>query len=118
MISRFLAKVVISIVVVGIVAFELGSPLITRFQLDGATHDAADDAAFSLFQTRDPRQSRATAEQVLANRGVTFKDFAIDTTGTIHVTGGREAPSILLKRWDKLKSWYDVQVSATARRDS
>lgn len=116
MISRFLAKVVITIVVLGLASVELGSPLITRFQLDGVASDAASDAAHTLFQTRDAAQSRLAAEQVVAARDATFRDFQVDGTGAVRVTAGREAPSLLLKRWDRLKSWYDVTVTSTATR--
>lgn len=116
MVSRFLVKVVVVIAVVGVAAVEVGSPLVTRLQLDGVAHDAADDAAYTLFQSRDANQSRATAEQVVARRDATFRDFHIDTAGAVHVTVGREAPSFLLKKWERLESWYDVTVAATAAR--
>ncbi len=116
MISRFLAKVVITIVVLGLAAVELGSPIVTRFQLDGVTNDAASDAAHTLFQTRDPNQSRATAEQVVSGRDAAFRDFQIDGEGAVRVTAGREAPSLLLKKWDRLRSWYEVKVTSKATR--
>ncbi len=116
MISRFLAKVVITIVVLGLAAVELGSPIITRFQLDGVANDAASDAAHTLFQTRDVTLSRATAEQVVSGRHAAFRGFQIDGTGAVRVTAGREAASLLLKKWDRLKSWYDVTVTSDATR--
>jgi hypothetical protein len=116
MIIRFLAKVVIAIVVVGLAAVELGAPLVTRFQLDGVANDAAGDAALTLFQTRDVNQSRLTAEQVVSRRDATFHNFQVDETGAIRVTVGRQAPSLLLKKWDRLKSWYDVRATSTATR--
>lgn len=116
MISRFLVKVVLVIVVLGVAVVELGSPLVTRVQLDGAASDAADDAAYTLFQTRNPSQARATAEQVVAGREATMEDFHVDSAGTVHVTVRREARSFLLKNWDRVKSWYDVRVTASAVR--
>ncbi len=116
MISRFLAKVVITIVVLGLAAVELGSPVVTRFQLDGVTNDAASDAALTLFQTRDVDQSRATAERVVSVRDAMFRAFQVDGTGAVSVTAAREAPSLLLRRWDRLKGWYDVTVTSAATR--
>ena len=116
MISRFLAKVVIAIVVVGLAAVELGSPLITRLQLDGVANDAASDAALTLFQTRDANQARATAAQVVSGRDATFRDFQVDSSGGVQVTVGRQAVSLLLGKWDRLKSWYDVTVTSSAAR--
>ncbi len=119
MISRFLAKVVIAILALGVAALELGSPLVTRLQLDGVANDAASDAALTLFHTRDANQARATAEQVVAGRDATFRDFQVESDGAVRVTVGRQATSLLLERWDRLKSWYDVTVtSSPARRAS
>lgn len=119
MITRSLAKVVVAIAVLGVAALELGSPLVTRLQLDGVANDAASDAALTLFQTRDVNQARATAEQVVSGRDATFRDFQVDSDGAVRVTVGREATSFLLERWDRLESWYDVVVtSSPARRGS
>ena len=114
MVSRFLIKVVLVIVVVGGAIVEFGSPLVVRAQLDGVANDAASDAAYTLFQTRDANQSRATAQQVVSTRDATFKDFQVDASGAVTVAVEREAPSVLAKRW--LESWYDVEVSSTAVR--
>ena len=119
MISRSLAKVVVAIVVLGVAALELGSPLVTRLQLDGVANDAASDAALTLFQTRDANQARSAAEQVVSGRDAALRDFRVDSDGAVLVTVGREAVSFLLKRWDRLASWYDVVVtSSPARRGS
>ena len=114
MISGFLIKVVVVIVIVGGALVELGSPLIVRAQIDGVAGDAASDSALTMFQSRNATQSRTTAEQVVSARHATLKDFQVDTTGAVTVTVEREAPSLIAKRW--LKTWYDVEVSATAVR--
>ncbi|MDQ3574014.1 MAG: hypothetical protein M3378_05415 [Actinomycetota bacterium] len=118
MISRFLAKIVITIAVLGFAAVELGSPLIVRAQLDGVANDVASEAALAMFQSRDPSLSRATADRVVAGRDATLQSFAVDGTGTVSVWVSRQAPSLILKRWDTMKSWYDVVVSASARKGS
>ena len=114
MISRFLAKVVISILVLGFVAFELGSPLIVRLQLDGVAHDVADESALALGQSRNPSMARGTADQIVLNRGASLRSFEIDAAGAVNVTVAREAPSLILKKVGKTKSWYDVSVAAAA----
>ncbi len=114
MVSRFLIKVILIIVVVGGAIVEFGSPLVVRAQLDGVANDAASDAAFTMFQTRDANQARATAEQVVSTRDATFKNLQVDPSGAVTVTVGREAPSLIAKRW--LASWYDVEVSSSAVR--
>ncbi len=114
MISRFLAKVVISIAVLGFAAVELGSPLIVRVQLDGVAHDVADESALTLSRSGDASQARATAEQIVLDRDASLRSFAIDGARTVNVTVAREAPSLVLKKVDKVRSWYDVSVTAAA----
>jgi len=118
MISRFLAKVVISIVLLGLVAVELGSPLVVRLQLDGVAHDAADESAFTLSRSRSSVEAQGTAEQIVRGRGATLRSFEIDAAGAANLTVAREAPSLILKRVDKLKSRYDVSVRAVAPKRS
>lgn len=113
-ITRFLAKVVISIVVLGFVAVELGSPLVVRLQLDGIAHDVADEAARALGQSRNAGQARTTAEQIVLDRDATLRSFEIDAAENVNVTVARDAPSLLAKKLDALRNWYDVSVAATA----
>ncbi len=114
MISRFLAKVVISIAVLGFAAVELGSPLVVRLQLDGVAHDVADESARALTQLRTPDQARVTAEQIALDRDASLRSFEVDAAGTVNVVVAREAPSLVLDKLDQMKSWYDVSVTAAA----
>ena len=116
MISRFLAKVVLGIAVVGIVAVELCSPLVVRVQLDGVAHDAADESAFALSRSGNAATARAAAEQIVLDHGASLRSYEIDAAGTVRVTVAREAPSIVVKKLDQAKSWYDVSVDATAAK--
>ena len=114
MISGFSIKVFVVSVIVGAGLVELGSPLIVSVQFVGLAGDAVSFSALTMFQSRSVTQSRATAEQVVSARHATLKDFQVDTTGAVTVTVEREAPSLIAKRW--LKTWYDVEVSASAVR--
>ena len=116
MISRFLIKVVLVIVVVGGAIVEFGSPLVVRAQLDGVANDAADESAFALAQSRNAVLAQSTAEQIIAGRDASLRSFQIDSAGAVNVTVAREAPSLILKKWGKVKSWYDVVVNASAAR--
>ena len=114
MISRFLAKIVIGIAVVAIVGGELGSPLVVRAQLDGVAHDAANEAALSLARSGSAGAAQGAADQIVTEHGASLRSFQIDAAGTVTVGVAREAPSLVLKKWDKAKSWYDVVVSVSA----
>ena len=114
MISRWLLKIVIGVAVVGLLLFELGSPLVTTAILDSQTHDAADDAAREYFQNHDAGRARAVAQQHADDDHAKLTTFDIDGQGTIHVTLSKQAKSYVLHNFGPTKDWYDVSTSATA----
>lgn len=117
MITGWLLKMVLTIFLVGFALVEAGSPLVTRAQLDDVAHDAADNAALDLLAHRDADRARATAQEIASEQDATLKDFAIDSSGKVRVTVEREARSFLLKKWDRTKGWYDVEVTATSTKE-
>lgn len=114
MITGWLLKIILVVGVVGFLALEVGSPVIVRAQLDGAAHDAANDAAAELLHSRNADQARAMADTDAAKEGATVQNFQIDDKGVVHVTLEKQARSVLLKNIDRFKSWYDVRVSVTS----
>jgi Flp pilus assembly protein TadG len=113
-ITGWLLKIVLVIGLIGLFAVDAGSPLIVRAQVDGAAHDAANDAAAEYLQSRNADAARAKAEADATKEGASIEKFEIDNQGLIHVTVYKRARSILLGKWNKLKSWYDVRVSVTS----
>lgn len=114
MITGWLVKVVVSIAVVGFLAVELGAPLVTRAQLDDLAHDAADNAALEMLNSRNIEGAKAVAAEILTDKNATLKDFVVNEQGGITLTAEREARSFLLKKWDRTKSWYLVKVKVTS----
>ena len=114
MISRWLAKIVVTIAVVGFLAVELGSPFWTRAQLDGTAHDVADEAAFELRKSNSSEVARGAAERLATERDARLTEFSIDAESRVHVTVYRKARSYLLHRFDQTKDWYDISVKADA----
>lgn len=115
MITGWLLKIVLSFVVAGVLVAELGAPLVTRAQIDGIAHDAADNAALDLLDHNDPVRARAVAQEIADDKNVVLEAFTVDQRG-VRVTVARTSWSLLLKKWDKTKSWYDVRVTATATK--
>jgi Flp pilus assembly protein TadG len=113
-ISRWLIKLVVGIALVGFLVIELGSPLITRATLDGQAHNAADDAAHELFQSRDQARAQAIAQQDADNDHAKLATFSIDDQGTVHVTLSKQARSYVLHKFKPTRDWYNVRVSASA----
>jgi len=114
-ITGWLMKIVVSFVLVGLVLVEVGSPLVTRGQIDGVAHDAADSAALDLLDHNDPERARQVAQDIADDKDVVLEAFTIDQRG-VRVTVVRQAWSLVLKKWDRTKSWYDVRVTATATK--
>ena len=110
----WLTKIVVVIALAGLAVVEVGSPMVTRVQLDGVAHDAADSAAHELFERPDLERARAAAGALATQQSAGLKDFQVDAQGVVHVTVQREARSLVLRKWQRARSWFDVEVSATA----
>jgi len=115
-ITGWLVKLVVSIALVGLLAVELGAPLVTRAQLDDLAHDAADNAALEYLNSRDVEKAKTTATQILQDKSATLKEFSVDQQGLVGLTAERQARSILLKKWSRTASWYDVVVKVTSEK--
>lgn len=116
MITGWLVKIVMSFALVGLALFEGTSPLLTRAQIDGPAHEAADTAALGMVQHNDPARARAEAEAILTEKEVALKDFTVDQSGVVRLTVERQARSVLLKHWSRTAAWYDVELSVTGGR--
>lgn len=114
MISRWLAKIVVTIAIIGFLAVELGSPLWTRAQLDGTANDVADEAAFELGKSNSAEVARGAADRLATDRDARLTEFRIDPDSRVRVTVYRKARSYLLHRFDQTKDWYDISVKADA----
>jgi hypothetical protein len=114
LITGWLLKIVIVIALVGVVMVEVGSPIITHFQVDGAAHDAADDAAAAWFQRKNMDEAQSIANQDAAKEHATVESFTIDDSNVVHVRLHKQARSFLLKKFGWAKKWYEVRVSASS----
>lgn len=113
MITGWLVKVMIGIALLGLTVVELGSPVITRAQVDDAAHDAADDAAAEYAVSHDVARAQEIAQKIADDEDAELQEFTVDEQGRIHVRLFKEARSILLKKISQTKSWYEIGVSAT-----
>ncbi len=114
MITGWLVKIILGIAITGFLVIELGSPLVMQAQLDGIAHDAADAAGLELRSNGSAANAEAEAVRVAEENEATLEEFAVLDQGKARVTVRKQARSFLLKNWDRTKSWYDVQKSATS----
>jgi hypothetical protein len=113
-ITGWLVKVVLVLVLFGFAVFETGSPWIARVQLDSVAHDAADEAELALTRGADEPTAKAAAEAITRDHNDTLDSFTIDEQGNTHVTVKREAKSILVHKF--FRSYYQVKSSAKGTR--
>lgn len=115
MITGWLLKIVIVIVLLGGALIEVGSPIITRAQVDGAAHDAADDAAADYLQRHDVDAARAVAQADADKEHATIEVFEVDEpTGTVKVKLFRQSRSFLLKKFSQTRKFTEIRVTATS----
>jgi Flp pilus assembly protein TadG len=114
-ITGWLVKIVIVIAALGFLGVEVGSPVIVRAQVDGAAHDAADDAAGDYFQHHNEDTAKALAQQDASDKSATLESFDVKPeTGLVTVTLTKQARSFVLKKIKRFKSWYQVRVTVTS----
>lgn len=109
MISGWLVKLIVSLALTALLIFEAGSPLMTRFQLDGVAAEAARQANREFDKTGSKTAAEKKAKESAAESGADLIGFAV-TKDAAAVTVSRKAPSIIFGKWEKTKSYYDVKV--------
>jgi hypothetical protein len=115
-ISGWLLKLVLSLGLLALVVFEAGSPFIARVQLDGIAADVARVGRVSYEKSGQARQAKAEAEAKAAEEEVALTNFEITREGGVSVTVQRTAPSVVVSKWDKAKSYYDVSVDGLSEK--
>ena len=117
MIVGWVVKILLSIALVGVVGYEIGSPLVTRAQVDDTAHAAADEAAAEMFDTKDATKARAVAQEVVDKKvGMRLDAFDVSDAGVVRVAVSKEADSLVLDRFEQTRDWYSVEVTAESSR--
>ncbi|MDP9442302.1 MAG: hypothetical protein M3P34_09045, partial [Actinomycetota bacterium] len=89
-------------------------PLIVRAQADDAAHEVANEAAFRLRDSYTQQTLDTACSQEAAEQEVQIKTCTVNEQRAVVVMVTKEAKSYLLHNIGPLKSWYDVEASATA----
>lgn len=111
---NWLLKIVVTLSLTGLVAFDLMSIMVTRV---AAMDDAATAAhAASDVLARNPRATKAAylASQNaadLAHATIVPKSWYVDKAGTIHVTLKKDARSFVFKRFSVLRPYLSVEAT-------
>ena len=115
MITGWLLKIVLGFALAALVIYEGGSPLIVRVQLDGVASDTARIARKALETSGQPAAEKA-ADDYAAEKSASVTSFEVTPKRGVVVTLRRTAPSLVLGKWDKTKSYYDVSAEGRSEK--
>ena len=125
MIGGWLLKLVVVIAVIGFLVVEAGSPLVAHAQIDGAAHDAADNAAAEYLHSGSVERAQQKCQEAASDKSAKLVASASAPTGcdpdpgdpTVwHVTLEKQARSVLFKKLSLTKKYYDIKVNATSEK--
>lgn len=115
MVSSWLLKVVLGIVLAGGIVIELGSPLVAKAQADDAANQIADETAFRLNKTFTVRILEDTCKaEGERHRVDILKCVITEDDKAVEVRVRKEARSLVLKNWSATEDWYHPEVTATS----
>lgn len=111
----WLLKLVISLALVGLVAFEGGAIVVAKVQADGTANDVANEAAVVYARGANADAAEKAAEAEATHAGVELVAFDVSDDGrSISVTVLKKAKTLFLQRLDATKSWTEAR--STRRR--
>lgn len=115
----WLTKVTIVLAVIGIALFDAISIGSTAATVSDQGSYAARDASSVWDQTKDLQKTydAAVASATLQDPQNVLKPkgFSVDPDGTVHLVIGRQAPTLVLFRWERTKKWAYVERPAEGR---
>jgi len=105
-ITGWLLKLVVSLAVVGVFAFEAGAVIVARVTVDTVAGDAAGEAASAYGRTGSADDARSAAVEYVHSHGGSMTGFTIAPDGrSISVTVEKRAKTLFLHRIGFSKSW-------------
>ena len=108
-----LFKVIVLLAVVGVIAFDLGRPLVARLALDADAHAVAEASSQTWRTTRrDQQAARATAEEMATDLDARVVDWSIKEDSTVTLTLEKKVPAWM---FGFLKGWYLISATASER---
>lgn len=119
MISGWLVKIVLTVGVLGLIAFELGTPQVIKVQLDGVAAQTALEGRLQWERSGGTCQNdelRQVTEKEAARGHAKVQACSVDHDGTVRVTLYRRAKSFVAYRWKRMYTYYDVRVTKSSRR--
>lgn len=109
----WLVKLIVSIAIVGVVAFEAGAVVVSRVTAESAANDVANEASFVVARSGGFDEAEEAARVEAARQGVVLITFEVlpgnGNDQIIHVVVEKKAKTLLLQRISWTKSWTVVR---------
>ena len=106
----WLVKLVVSLAIVGLVAFEGGAIVVARVQADGTANDVANEAAIVYARGANADAAEKAARAEAERAGVTFISFSVVDDGrAVAVTVEKKAKTLILHRIGSTRSWTEAR---------
>lgn len=114
-ITGWLLRLVLGLVLLGLVFFEAGSVVVARVGVDGTAQTAAREAALIYGTSRNPDAARSEAEKAAVQGGARLVEFTIASDGKeVTVTLERIAKTFVIHKIGPLKKYTTTRASDTA----
>jgi hypothetical protein len=105
----WLLKLLVSIAIVGLVAFEAGAIVVTHVTAESAANEAATEAAFVVGRGGRIQDAEDAARAEAAKQGVTLIAFSVTPDRElVTLTIEKKARTLLLHRLSWTRSWTVV----------
>lgn len=115
-ITGWLLRLTIGLILLGLVFFEAGAVVVARVGVDGTAQTAAREAALVYGGGRNAELARAEAEKAAVQGGAKLVEFTIAQDGQeITVTLERKAKTFVIQKIGPLKKFSTVRASDTAK---
>ena len=109
----WLVKLIVSIAIVGFVAFEAGAIVVSRVTAESAANDVANEASFVVGRGGAFQDAEEAARIEAARQGVALIKFEVlpgnGGEQIVHVIIQKTAKTVLLQRLSWTKSWTVVR---------
>lgn len=113
----WLTKLAVSLAVIGLLAFDGISLVVSRFSAADHAQTAATAGADSWAQTKDVQKAYDAALSSISGTGdsIAPTDFTVTKEGSVNLTLRREATTLLLHRVSVLQKWTIAMETAHGR---
>lgn len=116
-VTAWLIKLVVGLGVAGVLAYDVVSFGVTRFQVEDDAQQAARVASQTYSGGKNLQQAYDSALASVVGKGDTIDtvSFAVDSRGSVTLKLSRKVPSLFVQKIPQLKDWTIATSTVTSR---